>query len=336
MIAEKTKKLIMATERLKAIYRRGDPLHLTTNLSQLLKDVDNAKDRTTLTDYLQAQPYYRKHKQLKKPRQTSMLQTKSLGTNFFMDTFTVTQLSGANNRIKYILVVVDGFSNLLSCALLKAKNVSETKKALDHILSQLKRNNLLAFSSVIGCDQDATYFSKEITLFLEEKYSVYCYKLRGPKKAFLAEVYGKIVMQRIYRHLTQTKKKRYIEAFDQMILSINRKKHKKLNMMAPIDINLMNQETIQQHNTNRYDKAMAKKKKKLQKDLKVGDIVLLQSPLKLFFKAYRGQFDPSFKYKIVNVKNHQTVTRYRLLDMQDGQEMSETYYRSSLQLIKEE
>ena len=137
-------------------------------------------------------------------------------------------------------------------------------------------------------------------------------------------------MQRIYRHLTVTKKKRYVDAFDQMILSINRKKHKNLNMMAPIDINVLNQAAIQQENQNQYDRLMEKKKKNHQKDLKEGDIVLLQSPVKLFFKAYKGQFDPSFRYKIIQVIKHQTVTRYRLVDMQDGEEMAETYYRSSL------
>jgi hypothetical protein len=222
------------------------------------------------------------------------------------------------------------------CALLRAKNVTETKKGLDHILQQLKQNNLLAFSSVIGCDQDTAYFSKEITQFLKEKYSVYCYRLRGPKKAFLAEVYGKIIMQRIYRHLSTTKKKRYIEVFDQLVLSINRKKHKNLNMMAPLDVNLGNQNVIQQENQNRYDQAMSRKKKNQQKDLQEGDIVLLQSPVKLFFKAYRGQFDPSFKYKIVKVLRHQTVTRYRLVDLQDDLEMDNTFYRSSLQPIKDE
>lgn len=326
----------MASERIAAIYKKGDPLHLTTNIAQLLENVSSRSDRLKLTNYLHEQPYYRKHKQLKRPRQTAMLRTKSLGTNFFMDTFTVTQLSGANNRIKYILVVVDGFSKLLMCALLRAKNVTETKKGLDHILQQLKQNNLLAFSSVIGCDQDTAYFSKEITQFLKEKYSVYCYRLRGPKKAFLAEVYGKIIMQRIYRHLSTTKKKRYIEVFDQLVLSINRKKHKNLNMMAPLDVNLGNQNVIQQENQNRYDQAMSRKKKNQQKDLQEGDIVLLQSPVKLFFKAYRGQFDPSFKYKIVKVLRHQTVTRYRLVDLQDDLEMDNTFYRSSLQPIKDE
>jgi hypothetical protein len=216
----------------KRLYTGGDPLQYTLNPMALTATTTNRQKQ--LQTMLKKQSYYQKHREPKPSRFSAIMNVPSLGQNFFMDTFTVAQLAGSNRKIRYILVVVDGFSRLLSCALLRSKDVAETRKGLEHILDQLNNSNLLAFSFVIGCDQDTTYFSKEMTTMLADKYRAYCYKLRAPKKSFLAEVFGKLVMQKIYRHLTATGGSKYYDVFDSLILAINKQPRKELCGMSAV------------------------------------------------------------------------------------------------------
>jgi hypothetical protein len=318
------------------IYTPGDPLAYSTSIHNIEQQTAGAGRKKELKNFLQKQLYYRKHRALRPPKRTAALRVLSLGQNFFMDTFQVSQMANQNNRVKYILVFVDGFSRLLSCALLKSKNVVETGRGLTHILTQLQRNNLLAFNSVIGCDQDSTYFSKDITHMLETKFAAHCYRLRAPKKAFLAELYGKLIMQLIYKHMTATGTRQYIDVFDKLVLTLNKKKMKQLGGMAPIEINVGNQSVIQQINLNKQNALMLRKKQNRTKNLKVGDRVLLASPFRTFYKTHRGRYDPNIIYIISDVIDHQTVTRYRLKDTVDGKHLLTTFYRSSLQVIKED
>jgi hypothetical protein len=318
------------------IYDPGDPLSYTTNIQEFKSTGNTSKEKKTLGVYLAQQEYYRKHKPLRPPRKTAAMRVLSIGQNFFMDTFQVTQMSKKNKGIKYILVFVDGFSKYLSCALLKSKNVEETKKGLEHILQSLQVNNLLAPSCVIGCDQDSTYYSKIITEMLETKYAAYCYRLRAPKKAFLAELFGKLIMQKIYRHITVTGQQHFIDVFDDLVLSINRLKRKELVGLSAQEVNHNNQIMIQQYNQNKYDKLMSLKRTSTVGDLHVGDLVLVQNMYGIFYKTHRGRWDVENKYRIVNVLDHHTVTRYRIKDVADNMEVNETFYSSSLQKIAEE
>jgi hypothetical protein len=318
----------------KKLFDPSDPYSYTINKQKYKGLGETADNKEQLDEYLGEQNYYRKHKQLRPPRKRAAMQVLSLGQNFFMDTFQVSQMRAANKGIKYILVFVDGFSRLLSCALLKAKNVAETMRGLEHILLQLLRQNLLAPSCVIGSDQDSTYYSKAITEMLETKYSAHCYRLRAPKKAFMAEIFGKLIMQKIYRHQTVTGKQKYIDVFDDLVISINKQKRKVLAGLSAIEVNHSNQNLIQQYNQNQYDTKMAKKKTN-PNTLHKGDIVLVQSMYGMFYKTHRGRWDPESKYEVTTVLDHMTVTRYRIKDLSDGMEVNDTFYRNSLQLIKE-
>ena len=248
----------------------------------------------------------------------------SIGHIYQSDLFDVQKLSSSNNGYRYLLVVVDCFSRMIYVKPLKRKTAELTAAALHEVYDHLNKTGILAPRSMMGSDLGTELWNTE-TAKVYEKFNVSHFALRAPKKASLAENSGRYLLDRIYKHLHATDKKRWIDDLQKFVDAKNNRRNRTLGGLAPSQVTFENQsKLIDSIYPNKYNRTI---KKKL--PLIIGQKIQLALDALPFAKSYHGYFSDKI-YQIKQLHDHNGIYRYTLLDTEDGEEVFGTYHREEL------
>ena len=140
-------------------------------------------------------------------------------------------------------MVVDAFSRLVKCEPLKNKTGAETARGLDKIFTELSAENKLAPLSSLGTDAGNEFFNRWCTV-IYKKHGVSHFPLRAPKKAALAEISGRYIVEKLYKYMDHKSTKRWIDALPSVVVAKNSRKNRKTANLAPIEIDYSNQKIV--------------------------------------------------------------------------------------------
>jgi hypothetical protein len=273
-------------------------------------------------EYLLKNKTYRKFKQSKRKFQRARIFVSSMAHIFQADLMDMQKFSRKNQGYRYILILVDVFSRFLVAKPLKNKSADEVATALDEAFNYLKGDDLLAEYVMLGTDLGTEFWNTKTEL-IKEKYNIAHFPLRAPKKASLAEITGRYLIERIRKYMFANETEKWIDKLDDFVQARNSRKTKSLGNYAPKDVNYNNQaEVYETLYSDRFDRH---KRKPLEIGAKV-QIALERLP---FHKSYHGYF--SDKVYIVKHKNdYNGIFRYKIADSEDNIEIMGTYYADEL------
>jgi hypothetical protein len=272
--------------------------------------------------FLDNQPVYRKFRVPKRKFKRAQIKATSLGVWFMADLFDMQKSANLNSGYKWILLVVDSFSRLIVCRGLKNKSGSETASGLSEIFSELTNKKLLAPQVLLATDLGTEFYNKECDkVYKEFNISRYC--LRAPIKCSLAEISGRYLLDRLFKHMEQNKTKRWIDYLEAAVEGKNKKKNRKTANLAPCEINFDNQDDV--YNSLYGNKVIEPF------TLLIGDKVLVSKDRLPFAKARHGYYIEKV-YRVIAIHKH-NVPRYSLAEDDSGEPIQGTWYAEELYLL---
>jgi len=223
-----------------------------------------------------------------------------------------------NNQYAYILLCVDCFTKFVFCEAVKKKTAENVKEAFRKIIDRSKRHPTL-----LHTDRGGEFFGKPMSRYLREK-GIKLYSTFSPLKAMLAERAIRTLKTRLERLFTQTGKKRWIDALQDIVYSINNTVHSTIKM-KPSDANKKSNHGLVWNNI--YKKYIDKNKG-LNPRYSVGDFVKVAKHKLLLEKGYTANFSKE-TFKIKTVLLDQPVVLYHLSDL-DGNEIEGKFQEPEL------
>ena len=279
--------------------------------------------KTDVKRFLDSQTVYRSFKVPKRKFKRAKTVVPSIAVQFQADLFDLQKLASHNSNYKWILVVVDSFSRYVKCQPLKNKTGEETARGMEKIFAEYKTENKLAPNSIFATDGGNEFYNKSANL-VYEKYNIEHILLRGPIKCSFAEISGRYIVERLHKYMMHKKVKRWVDALQYAVEATNKRKNRKTANLAPEEINYANQHDVYKA---LYPSGRSEKFK-----LDVGDRVQIVKERLPFSKSYRGFYSEKM-YRISKQHSH-TVPRYSLIDEDDSEPISGTWYAN--ELYKEE
>lgn len=231
----------------------------------------------------------------------------------------VQNLSESNNGIKYLLVIVDVFSRFLWVRPLRDKKAQSIIDAFKDVLNGPRQ------PKAIRTDKGSEFYNQFLKRHFKEKGINIFYALNETKANF-AERYIQTLKKRLYRYFTHTKKHKYTDILQDVVLSINETPNRSLNGRAPASVNAENESEVRldaylvrqksQKKAPMNKKKMSSKRKRVEYTFKIGDQVRISHLRRQFQRDY----DQTFTEEIFVVSRRfvsQGIPIYKLKDMTD-------------------
>lgn len=209
-------------------------------------------------------------------------------------------LAPYNDKVQYILAVIDVFSKYGFMVPLKNKSGSSVKKAFEQIFlkSGRKPENLQT-------DKGTEFTSRNVTSFLKNN-DVNFFTTKNPDvKASVIERWNRTIKTKMWRYLTFKNTYRYVDVLENLVETYNNTTHSTIKM-APEEVSDKNVLQVWQ---NLYRKNMTKERSKF----KLGDFVRISKERKTFEKGYHSKWSEEV-FKIIKVIKHPRPV-YQLQDL---------------------
>ena len=176
-------------------------------------------------------------------------------------------LSRKNKVIKYLLCAIDLYSKYAFVIPLKDKKGISIVNPFDKIIRQSNRK-----PNKIRVDQGGEFYNNVFEKWLSDN-DINMYSTYNEGKSVVAERFIRTLKNKLYKHMTATRKNVYYDVLDDIVFKYNNTKHSTIKM-KPIDVGDNNKRVyIDEHN---------------EKDsrFKVGDRVRISRYKKIFAKGY--------------------------------------------------
>lgn len=286
----------------------------------LLSKAADASYKTT-KNYLRNNKTYRKFFRNKTKFERARVLVSSIGQMFQADLFDLQKYARQNGGYRYILLLVDSFSRLVKAKPLKHKSAKLVAEALREILTELRENNLIGARALLATDLGTEFWNSEVDEVYEE-YGIGHYALRAPKKCSIAEISGRWLLDRIYKHMSATGENKWVARLQDFVTAKNKRPNRSLGNLASAEVTYKNQAEV-------YKKLFKHSKRKPETPLRVGQIVQISSDKLPFHKSFHGYFSDK-KYEVIRSINYNGIFRYTLKDVDDNMEIAGTYYKQEL------
>ena len=298
-----------------------DPSHPAAYGGVSLLAKSTKKSKRQAQKYLRANATYRKFFQSKAKIERARVLVPSLGHTFQADLFDLRKYSRQNSGYKYILLVVDCFSRLVCARAIKNKTASQVAEALGDIFQQLRREDRLAPRALLGTDLGTEFYNTDADRVYNE-FGIGHFALRKPKKSSLAEISGRWLLDRIYKHMHATGKNIWAQLLPQFVHAKNARPNRALGGRSSDEVTYAKQDEV-------YRALYGVSKRRPELPLAVGQKVLIVKERLPFHKSFHGYFGDKV-YEISMTHDYEGIYRYTLIDTTDGVEISGTFYRQEL------
>lgn len=317
------------TSQLTQIYRNSspeNPYFLSSNANQLFKEVNKNGKKKTLPNvkrFLQTQDVYTLNKNVNRHFNRNHYFVYYINDLWQMDLADVSTYEKENDGIKYLLTIIDALTKFAYVVPLRSKTALEVTRAFRKILNDAKKGIPKAISS----DKGKEFKNSHMTNLLN-KYGVKQQFLltTSPFKASIVEIFNKTIKSKIFKYLTATKQRRYIDVLDKIVLSYNSTIHS-VTRMAPIEVRPENVPFIY-HNTHRkHRNVITTSTQHLQK----GDFVRVVRKQSTFQQTFSEKWTREV-FIVTKVINKKPYKLYKLIDFNDH-ELTGKFYDNELQRV---
>ena len=226
-------------------------------------------------------------------------------------------LSRKNKGITYLLRAIDLFSKYAFVIPLKDKNGISIVNVFNKIIKQSNRK-----PNKIWVDQGSEFYHRVFKKWLSDN-DIIMYSTFNEGKSVVAEIFIRILKNKLYKHLTATSKNVYYDVLDDVVNEYNNTKHNTIKI-EPKDV---------KNDTTKSSATALNKRVYIGKSARynVGDRVRTSKFQNIFAKGYTPNW--SREIFIVNKINDTVPYTYNLKDLND-EEMVDSYYDRELQKTK--
>lgn len=179
----------------------------------------------TVKSFLAQQPSYTLHKPVTKKFKRAPVITNGLGEQVDVDLADTTRLSGSNDRIKFLIVMLDPFSRYAMVEPIKNKKSQTVLEGMKRLFSK----NPTRVPKALRHDEGGEFVNKNMRAYLKQK-NIAQYIAKGQPKANYAERFIRTIKNKIYRFMTHNKTKRYIDVLPNLVESYNNSTHSSIGM----------------------------------------------------------------------------------------------------------
>jgi hypothetical protein len=227
-----------------------------------------------------------------------------------------------NDKVRFLLVLIDVVSKFLFVEPLKTKQGVEVLAAVKKIFSESKRK-----PKKLQTDDGKEFVNRAVQDYLKQE-GITFFTVKLDKKAAIAERVIRTLKDKIHRYLYEKQNPRYIDVLQDLVKSYNDTYHKSIKM-APSEVT---EETEGEVLKNLYGKAWAEDKKRKKPKFKEGDFVRMSKLKGVFEKGYMGNFTE--EVLIVDKVKLSAVPQimYKLKDW-NNDALEGSFYDKELQLV---
>ena len=274
--------------------------------------------RKDVISWLDAQLPYTLHKPARVNFKTRSVVVYDIDEQWQMDLVDLSKLSKFNDNYKYLLVIIDVFSKSAWVEPLKAKNAKDLKKAMEKVFKESKRQPKL-----IQTDKGTEFLNVPVKSLLAER-NIKLFTTNSERKASIVERLNRTLKGIMFRYMTHTNQRRYIDVLPQLVSKYNNTYHRSIKM-KPLQVTSANSPQVW---INLYENKQLIKKNKSK--LKIGDKVRISFEKKIFQKRYEELWTEEI-FIITNVING-NPTVYKLKDLAN-ESLKGTFYSHELQKV---
>jgi transposase InsO family protein len=268
----------------------------------------------TVKGWLETQDPYTLHKPVVKkfPRRKTF--AKGVDDLFQADLADMRNLTSSNDGNSYILTCIDVFSRYAFAVPVKDKRGSTVAAAFEKIFTERVPN-------MLQTDRGTEFYNVQVQELFKKNGVRHYSSLNDDIKAALVERFNRTLKSRLFRYMTRSHTKRWIDVIDDVVNSYNRSHHRSIGA-APIDVTSENEDEIARRQyppkppfKYRYD---------------VGDRVRIAKYKHVFQKGYIPNWTEEI-FTIVDRYPTHPVT-YGLADL-TGEHISGKFYEQEIQKV---
>jgi L-rhamnose mutarotase len=145
-------------------------------------------------------------------------------------------LASSNDGNSYILTCIDVFSRYAFAVPVKDKRGSTVAAAFEKIFAQRVPN-------MLQTDRGTEFYNVQVQELFKKNGVRHYSSLNDDIKAALVERFNRTLKSRLFRYMTRSHTKRWIDVIDDVVNSYNRSHHRSIGA-APIDVTSENEDEI--------------------------------------------------------------------------------------------
>lgn len=304
---------------LKKLYYQKSGASFYSGARQLVSAAkEHGISRLDVLNWLSGQDAYTLHKKVVRKYRTRRYTLLGINDLWQLDLADMQGIARENDGYKFWLVVIDTFSKFLWLRPMKNKTAKTVTETFEAILREngTKPNN-------INTDKGTEFVNSKFQKLLDD-HGINFYTAQNPDtKACFAERVIRTIKERVFRYLTHSNTKRYIDTLADFVISYNNTVHRTIKM-KPSEVNKDNEDQVAR-------RLEAKSETKPRLRFTPADDVRITKGLNVFRKGY----EPSWTEEVFVVREAYATDppTYQLRD-QAGEDIMGRFYENELQKVR--
>ena len=300
-----------------------DPKHPASygsisRLTEAARRSNNAVKPKQVRQWLSGEDTYTLHRPVRKKFRRRKTIAKGIDHQWQIDLVDMQKLEKFNDRVKYLLTIIDVFSRYAWALPLRNKTGKQVVEALSDLFAGEARQPKL-----IQSDLGGEFRNAQVLAFLKQR-GIKLFSVHSDTKASLVERLNRSLKSRMYRYFTKNNSHRYIDVLAQLVQGYNRAKHRALGT-SPDSVNAGNEKAIWLHLYGKEFPTSARFA------FEVGDTVRISQIQNIFAKKYTPQWTSEY-FRVAKRKATKPPT-YKLKD-EHGELIDGSFYENQMQRIR--
>lgn len=271
---------------------------------------------------------YTLHREYKQPKQYNPFYVHGRRKQVQADLIDVSRISGTNDGVTFLLVLIDIFTKRIWVYPLRQKRALVVKNVMAGWL-----NSLDVTPEKLMTDRGTEFVNAPVRQLLAS-HNVEWQPANGTLKACIAERVNKTLQILMYKYLSENETTRYIDVLPALVETYNKRGHRTLEGISPEEADLPeNEARIQAIFHARYE--LIGRGRKPPK-FKVGALVRIKTLAKKITsssRAYAEQFKGEY-FSIVRINRTLPIPLYYLRSVDTGELIEGGFYANELQRIR--
>ena len=244
--------------------------------------------------WLKKQPTYTLHRQARRKYPTRQYIVHDIDEQWQADLADVSLLARQNGGYRYILTVIDIFSRFAWARPLKTKRGDEVAAAFRNIFQEGR------IPKRIQTDQGKEFENRHVRELFAE-HNIELFSVKSAYKAAMVERFNRTLKHKLWRYLTSTNKRKWLDVLQDAVHSYNHSVHRVIKRKPA---------TVTQADVANMREERQESRSKGKDNIRVGDTVRISKVKSVFEKGYLPNWteelftvaDVNRKYKPITYK----------------------------------
>jgi len=245
-----------------------------------------------------------------------------------IDLIDISTISKENLNTNFLFVAIDVFTKKAWVYPSPRKDAKSMLTVFQKWFSDLKKKPI-----EIQADLGREWYNKLVQNFLSQQ-KVKLVPAYGWNKAGVVERLNRTLQLLIYTYLSENETLTYIDVLPKLVKTYNNRSHRTLKGFSPNEAEKKeNQISIRDIHMQRYAKIL--KKKRQNKDLKVGDLVRVKTSASSISSSARGYAEKFHTelYSIIRISKRMPIPKYYLKSLKEGDIIEGSFYANELSKV---